>query len=199
MNAFVESGSLAHFFNALQRTLVQTVMEDPRALITPRYTVDMLLCYQRARVEAGLEPRSRVLVFAATVSDADAIAKLLTADGSYSAASVSHKTKGSDAEKRLRDFANGTLQILVSCNMISEGFDVPACDMAVLARLTDSEVVFSQQLGRVLRGRSSVCVLDLALNLRRRWRRLRADITDTALKQMIAAFFPVSNFWPLDM
>ncbi len=71
--------------------------------------------------------------------------------------------------------------------------------MAVLARLTDSEIVFAQQLGRVLRGRASVCVLDLALNLRRRWRRLQDDITDAALKQMIAAFFPVSNFWPLDM
>lgn len=157
----------------------------------------MLLRYRRARIEAGLEPRSRILVFAASVSDADAIAELLAAEGSFSAASVSHKTK--ESEKRLRNFANGKLQVLVSCNIISEGFDVPACDMAVLARLTDSEIVFAQQLGRVLRGRSSVCVLDLALNLRRRWRRLRADITDTALKQMIAAFFPVSNFWPLDM
>ncbi len=94
VDAFIANGSLVHFLNALQRTLAQTGMDDPGALLTPRYTVDMLLRYQRARIEAGLAPRASVLVFAGSVADADTIAELLTTDGTYTATSVSYKTKG---------------------------------------------------------------------------------------------------------
>lgn len=97
VDAFAANDSLAHFLNALQRTLVQTGMDDPGALLTPRYVVDMLLRYQRARADAGLAPRLRVLVFAASVADADTIAEMLTSDGTYTATSVSYKSKGVNA------------------------------------------------------------------------------------------------------
>jgi hypothetical protein len=39
-------------------------------------------------------------------------------------------------------------QAIVSVHMLNEGFDVPSVDFIVLARPTDSEIVFTQQLVR---------------------------------------------------
>jgi superfamily II DNA or RNA helicase len=57
-------------------------------------------------------------------------------------------------------------------------------DLVVLARVTDSEIVFAQQMGRGLRKDTSdplkeVTLLDLALNLRRRWKRLLVEVFTT--------------------
>lgn len=98
---------------------------------------------------------------------------------------VSFKAK--DPKKILASFADGNTNVLVSCNMINEGFDVPEVDLAVFARLTESEIVFQQQLGRVLRRSQnveSVSILDLSLNLRRRWKRAREEIDDALLKKV---------------
>ena len=83
--------------------------------------------------------------------------------------------------------------------MLNEGFDVPRVDCVVLARLTDSENVFVQQLGRGLRvdplqPHKSVAVLDLALNLRRRWHRLADALPDAEIGELVHAFWPVSEF-----
>lgn len=195
---FLDTGNLQRFLNDLQRSLTQLGMDDPRAMLTPDFVANTLLGYQRARRSVGLALRTRVLVFVSGVKDAARVAALLADnDLGLRASSVSYQSQ--NAASVLERFAAGHLHVLVSCNMISEGFDVPACDLAVLARPTESEIVYSQQLGRVLRGRArEVAVLDLALNLRRRWHCLRKDITDAALKQMIAAFYPVDTFWPPD-
>jgi superfamily II DNA or RNA helicase len=55
--------------------------------------------------------------------------------------------------------------VLVSVDLISEGFDVPACDCAILLRPTASLSVYLQQVGRALRpsDREAV-ILDCAGN-----------------------------------
>lgn len=108
---------------------------------------------------------------------------------------------------------------------------MPGIDCVVLARVTESEVVFVQQvclaqcfhvpqrsipyndvrtmalhwiipllqMGRGLRRDASnpgkeFTVLDLALNLRRRWRRLRGELSTAQLAAQICEFWDVSNF-----
>ena len=44
-----------------------------------------------------------------------------------------------------------TQQVLVSVIMGSEGYDLQAVDCVVLGRITESEIVFVQQMGRGLR------------------------------------------------
>jgi superfamily II DNA or RNA helicase len=83
--------------------------------------------------------------------------------------------------------------------MLNEGFDVPGVDCIVFARTTDSEIVFAQQLGRGLRKDRAdpdkqVAVLDMVLNLRRRWKRLRAEVSDEGLLDMVLQFWHVGNF-----
>ena len=89
--------------------------------------------------------------------------------------------------------------VLVTVMMLNEGYDCPGVDMVVLARATDSEIVFTQQMGRGLRRDASdpdkeVTVLDLALNLRRRWKRMLGELPDAAVHAHVNAFWPVTNF-----
>ena len=82
---------------------------------------------------------------------------------------------------------------------MNEGFDSANVDCVVLARLTESEIVFVQQMGRGLRKspkrRDKECsVLDLALNLRRRWKRLQKDLPEPTLIELIKQFWHVGNF-----
>jgi superfamily II DNA/RNA helicase len=51
----------------------------------------------------------------------------------------------------MRDFSDGKFQILVNCNLVSEGFDVPDAEMLIQARPTKSKLLYQQQLGRIMR------------------------------------------------
>lgn len=72
--------------------------------------------------------------------------------------------------KRERDnaigaFRAGGVQVLLSVDLISEGFDVPACDCVLLMRPTASLGLHLQQIGRGLRpGERECVVLDCAGN-----------------------------------
>jgi len=184
---------LCHSLRALP---LQVGLDDAgvRKLLTPKFVVDKLQEYQRIRLECGLAPRRRILVFASGVRDAQEMANLLTSQ-KVAAACVSYKS--TQIVRTLRKFSDGKLNVLISCNMINEGFDVREVDCCLFARVTESEIVFAQQLGRcvtrallivwfafiaqwlfcsrALRKSSvpaedpSVAILDCALNLRRRW------------------------------
>lgn len=54
-------------------------------------------------------------------------------------------------KQRVTDFTNGQVKVLVSCEIISEGFDVPACDGIQSLRPTQSLGLYLQQVGRGLR------------------------------------------------
>lgn len=67
----------------------------------------------------------------------------------------------------VRDFREGRLKILTSCDLISEGFDVPAIQCGISLRPTMSLGLWLQQFGRCLRvspGKSDTVFLDHAGN-----------------------------------
>ena len=71
-----------------------------------------------------------------------------------------------EALDRLRD---GRLSVVFAVDMLNEGVDVPAVDLLLFLRPTESGTVFLQQLGRGLRktpGKSHVTVLDFIGNHR---------------------------------
>lgn len=64
---------------------------------------------------------------------------------------------------RILDFAQGRIQVLTSVDLVSEGFDLPAIQAAILLRPTYSTGLFLQQIGRALRpspGKSRAIILD---------------------------------------
>lgn len=70
----------------------------------------------------------------------------------------------------LEQLANGTILIVTSCDLISEGFDLPVCGYVGLCRPTASLGLYLQQVGRALRGapgKEFAYVLDHAGNSKR--------------------------------
>lgn len=70
-----------------------------------------------------------------------------------------------DAERRnlIRALARGTIQGLTSCDIISEGTDIPVVGCGILLRPTKSEGLYLQQVGRPLRpspGQANSFILD---------------------------------------
>lgn len=71
---------------------------------------------------------------------------------------------------RVEALKDGRIQVLTSCEIISEGFDIPKVTAAILLRPTQSLGMHLQQIGRVLRpsiGKSHSIVLDHVGNCRR--------------------------------
>lgn len=81
------------------------------------------------------------------------------------AAMVDGTLTAADRADRLSRFKAGDVKVLVSVDLISEGFDVPACDCAILLRPTASLSVYLQQIGRALRPSDrEAIILDCAGN-----------------------------------
>lgn len=57
-------------------------------------------------------------------------------------------------EKTLDDFRNNKLEVLVNVKMITEGIDVPDVQTVMITRNTTSSILFTQMMGRALRGKA---------------------------------------------
>ena len=75
-----------------------------------------------------------------------------------------------DREQVVADFAAHRTKVLVTVDVVSEGFDVPAASCAILLRPTQSLGLYLQQVGRVLRpapGKDAAVILDHVGNVNR--------------------------------
>lgn len=57
-----------------------------------------------------------------------------------------------DNERKLEDYRNGKLQVLINVNILTEGVDLPKTKTVFLARPTVSSILMTQMVGRALRG-----------------------------------------------
>ncbi len=106
----------------------------------------------------------QAVCFAVNVSHSEHLAEAFQAAG-LNAAHIDANTKNRDAV--VAAFARKDIQILTNCDIISEGFDVPAIGAVILARPTQSRGLYIQQVGRGLRpgaGASHCIILDHADN-----------------------------------
>lgn len=92
----------------------------------------------------------RTIVFATDVQTAGDIAKKFNEWG-VRAESLSGETPLAVREKFINEFRSGKLTVLVNVDLFDEGFDVPACDVVMMARPTASLGKYRQMVGRALR------------------------------------------------
>jgi superfamily II DNA or RNA helicase len=103
------------------------------------------------------------ILFAPDVPSAEAFATDLNAAGIRTAA-ITGDTPAEVRQRRYADVRDGRLDMLSSCMVLTEGFDLPAMSCAVIARPTQSQPLFAQMVGRVLRpspGKADALVLDV--------------------------------------
>lgn len=85
----------------------------------------------------------------------------------YVAVAVYGGMKKTDREIAINGLANGSIHVVCSCDLISEGVDVPVMAGAILLRKTLSLGLYLQQVGRALRkfpGKEKAVILDHAGN-----------------------------------
>lgn len=104
-------------------------------------------------IEELAKQHSRILVFAATVEHADLIATILRVRG-FKANSVTGQTVEDERGRRIEEYKSSSPECHILCNygVLTTGFDAPKTSAAVIARPTKSLVLYSQMVGRAIRG-----------------------------------------------
>lgn len=125
----------------------------------PRKLLDKLALDQRrnlriiVEIEGLTKKYDRIIVFAVSVAHSDLLAAVLQARG-INASSVTAQTPR-DERRRILDCykqANEDVQVLCNYGVLTTGFDAPRTRAAVIARPTTSLVLYSQMVGRAIRG-----------------------------------------------
>jgi superfamily II DNA or RNA helicase len=113
-------------------------------------------------------------VFCASIAHAENVSEGFRAAG-YRWQALHSKASYADNQAAIRKLGNGELHGVSSCDIISEGFDVPVVTAAILLRPTQSLGLHLQQIGRVLRpapGKKRAIVIDHVGNVAQ----CRADV-----------------------
>jgi superfamily II DNA or RNA helicase len=109
------------------------------------------------------------IVFCTGIKHAKHVAAAFNAEG-YRFQVIDGTLVKEERARRVLDLSSGTLQGLVSVDIVSEGFDLPCVSTAILLRPTASLSLHLQQIGRVLRpspGKQRAVILDHVGNCRR--------------------------------
>jgi superfamily II DNA or RNA helicase len=102
------------------------------------------------------------MAFCVSVDHAHAVAKQFQESG-HAALALDGGTAMDIRRSVVADFRSGALRILTSCDLFSEGFDLPGVHAGILLRPTDSLGLYLQQVGRILRvapGKAHAIILD---------------------------------------
>lgn len=163
----IEAGYLA-------RPTFRTVNVNPGIVVTdsdvkrmeasldlPPSTLDQLADAEKWNAAVIKEARDlvaaghrRVIVFATSVRQALILASVMQALG-INARTITGSTPKSERESILAQYTSNSEQPMVLFNygVLTTGFDAPSTSAAVIARPTKSLVLFSQMVGRVMRGK----------------------------------------------
>jgi DNA repair protein RadD len=127
----------------------------------PTVTGDAISHYQRI---GASQP---AIAFCCNVKHAEHVCHAFKVAGIRSATLLGNTT---DRDALVARFAAGFIDVLVTVDVVSEGFDCPGAAVAILLRPTQSEGLYLQQIGRVLRpaqGKAAAIVLDHVGNVHR--------------------------------
>lgn len=110
----------------------------------------------------GTPTGMRALGFCVSIDHANFMANRFSQAGIESRA-VTSNTPDDDRRQALTDLRDGRVQVLFTVDLFNEGVDIPAIDVVLMLRPTESATIFLQQLGRGLRrteGKDVLTVLD---------------------------------------
>lgn len=129
----------------------------------PTITGDAIREYSR------LAHGKQAVVFCCSVDHARNVAALFTGAG-FPSTCLDGKLSREIRRDVVKDFREGRIRVMTSCDIISEGFDLPAIEVAISLRPTKSLALWIQQSGRALRpfpGKEYALILDHSGNIER--------------------------------
>jgi superfamily II DNA or RNA helicase len=102
-------------------------------------------------ISNSIEKNESTLVFACTTDHCLILQRLLKLHG-INAEVILGTTENGARSKYINDFKRGSLKVLINYGVLSTGFDAPNLNTLIVARPTKSIVLYSQIVGRALRG-----------------------------------------------
>ncbi|KAL7317243.1 putative ATP-dependent helicase IRC3 [Mucor circinelloides] len=114
--------------------------------------------------------RRSTLAFVKKVEDIPVLCQTFIHAGFESIDYITQSTEQAKREMVIYDFKNGALSILVNCEILTEGVDLPQVDCILLTRKTKSPSFLYQMIGRGSRlhpGKSDCLVIDYQANFDR--------------------------------
>ncbi len=99
-----------------------------------------------------IDNNESVLIFACNVEHCIILQTLLKATG-IDAGTILSSTAKIDRENAILQFKKGELKVLINYGVLTTGFDAPILNALIIARPTSSLVLYSQMVGRALRGK----------------------------------------------
>jgi len=145
------------------RTLAGDFAKDDLALTMNEYTIKGDIVAHWRKYASTLP----TIVFCVNIEHAEAVAEKFN-ESNIKADIITGEMKTDDRDQVINDLSNGSTQVLVSVDVVSEGFDLPQVSCAILLRPTKSEGLYMQQVGRILRPQKDkvAIVLDHVNNTR---------------------------------
>lgn len=125
-------------------------------------------------------PSNGIFIFASTRKHCEECARSLP-EGQW--AIITGDTPHDERQRILERARQGTTRYLINVNVLTVGVDVPSFDVCAWLRPTESLILYTQGIGRVLRlhpGKESALVLDYAGNIER-----HGDIDDPIINQAL--------------
>jgi len=124
------------------------------------------------RETIGDPSQMRALGFCVSIDHAEFMASRFETAG-IRARAITSRTSADSRRGALADLRDGKVQVLFTVDLFNEGVDVPAVDVVLMLRPTESATIFLQQLGRGLRrtdGKDVLTVLDFVGHQRKEFR-----------------------------
>ena len=106
------------------------------------------------KIEHEAQLRNRIIVFACSVEQAEQLNAVLQLRG-VSAACVTGTTNKEVRHEAVQKFKDGEISVICNFGVLTTGFDAPKANVAIIARPTQSVVLYSQMVGRVMRGKNA--------------------------------------------
>jgi len=104
-------------------------------------------------IEENKGVKNKIIIFAGSLDSANHIDKILKMEGIICAL-ITGETNLSERRNNIELFKDSTsgLNIIINYGVLTTGFDAPKANIAIIGRPTQSVTLYSQMIGRVMRG-----------------------------------------------
>jgi DNA repair protein RadD len=148
--------TLEHYgtqLSAHQADLLAKEMEIPASILLALAQDEVRTLKIISELESLTKAHARIIAFATTVKHAESIALILHSRG-YSVKAVTSRSPSEDRSAAIAWYKERSSdpRILINYGVLTTGFDAPQTSAALIARPTKSLVLYSQMVGRAIRG-----------------------------------------------
>ncbi|MCF6203444.1 MAG: DEAD/DEAH box helicase [Methylococcaceae bacterium] len=134
-----------------EREFVANFLEIPKSILNKLAKDDSRNALILSEVASLRLDQKQIIIFALSVEHAHLITELLNLKG-ITARCIDGKTSPSDRVNSIVKYKQNEISVLVNYGVLTTGFDAPNTNAIIITRPTASLVLYSQMIGRGIRG-----------------------------------------------